>query len=86
MIYAQALSEMQKSSQLVIFMEQLAGMDVLNEIKNILAAHSGNAQVFLQVGAGPQAKKIKTQSSVAISQGLINELRKVKQISKVDAS
>ncbi|MEK7618376.1 MAG: DNA polymerase III subunit alpha [Patescibacteria group bacterium] len=85
-IYAQALSEMQKSSQLVIFMEQLAGMDVLNEIKNILAAHSGNAQVFLQVGAGPQAKKIKTQSSVAISQGLINELRKVKQISKVDAS
>ena len=84
--YGLALSEMQKNSRLVIFMDSLADMAILNQVKDILAAHTGNAQVYLQVGAGPNAKKIKTQSQVSISPALVDELRLIKQISKVDAS
>lgn len=84
--YESALSEMEKSRQLVIYMDSLANIEVLNRVKDILRSHAGNAQVYLQVGAGQGAKKIKTQSSVRVSQELVDELKKIRKISKVDAS
>ena len=85
-LYQMALSEMEKNKQVVLHMANLANMEVLNQIKEILKNHSGNAQVYLSVGSGPGAKKIKTQSSVRVNQELINALKKIKEISKVDAS
>jgi hypothetical protein len=80
-----ALAEMEKSKSLVIFMNSLASLEVLNKIKDVLAGHTGNAQVYLQLGVGPTAKKIKTQSSVRISPELVENLKKIHEISKVDA-
>ncbi|MCX6797116.1 MAG: DNA polymerase III subunit alpha [Candidatus Doudnabacteria bacterium] len=85
-LYQMALSEMEKNKQVVLHMANLANMEVLNQIKEILKNHSGNAQVYLSVGSGPGAKKIKTQSSVRVNQELIDALKKIKEISKVDAS
>ncbi len=84
-VYEVALAEMEKSKSLVIFMNSLASLGVLNKIKDVLGGHAGNAQVYLQLGVGPTAKKIKTQSSVRISPELVESLKKIREISKVDA-
>lgn len=82
--YLSALSETQENSQLVIYMDTLAEMPVLNLIKQILSAHPGESPVYLQIGSGLNAKKIRTQTSVSISQRLLGELREIKSISKLD--
>jgi DNA polymerase-3 subunit alpha len=85
-LYAMALAEMEKNKQVVLHMNRLADKDILNEIKAILQQHPGNAQVFLSVGTGPMAKKIKTQSQVRMSNELISALRSLSDISKVDVN
>ena len=67
-------------------MERLADKFILNNIKDILQKHPGNVQVYLSVGAGTGAKKIKTQSLVAMSNELMAELRAVAEIDLVDVN
>ena len=83
-LYGMALSEMEKSKQVVLHMHSLANMPVLNKIKEILEQNKGNAQVYLSVGAGPNAKKIKTQSQIGISNTLIEQFRAIEEILMVD--
>jgi DNA polymerase-3 subunit alpha len=83
-LYNMALSEMEKTKQLVLHMAGLANMDVLNNIKTILQAFPGNAQVYLSVGTGPNAKKIKTQSQVNIIPELVTRLKQISEVNKVD--
>ncbi|MDE2312080.1 MAG: DNA polymerase III subunit alpha [Patescibacteria group bacterium] len=84
-LYHMALAEMEKTKQVVIYMQVLADKAALNEIKGILQKHAGNAQVYLSVGVGMNAKKIKTQSQVRMSNELLAELRTIPEIDKVDA-
>jgi hypothetical protein len=65
-------------------MQTLSNMEVLNKIKELLEKNPGNAQVFLSVGSGPGAKKIKTKSQIRISNELIAALRSVPEIVMVD--
>jgi DNA polymerase-3 subunit alpha len=83
-LYVMALSEMEKKSSVILFMQNLTNMDALNDIKEILLKHSGAAQVYLSVGNGPGAKKIKTQSLVRISPELVSELKTVSEVLMVD--
>jgi len=82
--YVQALSEMEKSKKVTLHMSSLGDKDILNKIKEILKNHPGNAQVFLSLGVGPNAKVIKTQTKVTAMNGLMKELRDISEISKVD--
>jgi DNA polymerase-3 subunit alpha len=85
-LYSMALEEMGKKMQVVLHMNSLANMEVLNEIKEILESSKGTAQVYLSVGTGSAAKKIKTQSQVAVSNELISRLRAIPEILMVDVS
>ncbi len=85
-LYTTALSQMEKKRQVVLHMSALAEKDVLNKIKNILQTHPGNVQVYLSVGSGLGAKKIKTQSQVAMSNELMTKLRLIPQIDMVDVN
>lgn len=83
-LYQMALSETEKSKQVVLHMPALASPAVLNQIKDILQKHPGNAQVHLSIGVGPNAKKMKTQTQVAIGGDLLADLKVVSEISKID--
>ena len=85
-VYAMALQDMEKNKKVVLHMNSLANMPTLNRIKEILESHKGSAQVFLSVGAGPGAKKIKTQSQINISNELITQLRAIPEILMVDVN
>jgi DNA polymerase-3 subunit alpha len=85
-LYGMALSQMEKSRQVVLHMSKLADKEVLNRIKDILQNHPGNAQVYLSIGSGSGAKKIKTQSQVAMSNELMAELRSISEIDMVDVN
>lgn len=79
-LYTLALSEMEKHKQIVIHMQHIQNQNALNQIKELLVAHPGNAQVYLSVGHSGQSKTIKTQSQVRISQELLKELRRVPEV------
>lgn len=83
-LYGMALSEMEKGKGVTLHMQSLGNMEALNTIKEILQQFPGNAQVYLSVGSGSQAKKIKTQSMVRIEEDLLKALRGVGAITKVD--
>ncbi|MBI3231741.1 MAG: DNA polymerase III subunit alpha [Candidatus Doudnabacteria bacterium] len=85
-VYEMAVTEMEKTKQLTIHMQSLADMETLNRIKEILQKYPGGAQVYLSVGLGRGAKKIKTQSLVKFSDDLIKDLRAVKEIGKVEVA
>ncbi len=82
--YIQALGEMEKSKRVTLHMSTLGNKQALNLIREILKKHPGNAQVFLSLGVGPNAKVIKTQTKVTAMNGLMKELREIPEISKVD--
>jgi DNA polymerase III subunit alpha len=79
-LYTMALSEMEKNKQIVIHMMHIQNPDALNQIKELLVANPGNAQVYLSVGQNGTGKTIKTQSQVRISQDLLLKLRKVPEV------
>ena len=83
-LYGMALTEMEKKSQVVLHMASLANMEVLNQIKEILEANKGSTQVFLSVGSGQSARKIKTQSLVKISKELTASLREIPEVLMLD--
>lgn len=85
-LYLMALAEMEKNKAIVLHMNTLANMEALNKIKEILQKYPGNAQVYLSVGVGPGAKKIKTQSVVRISNDLVSDLRTVSEVTMVDVN
>lgn len=85
-LYSMALEEMGKKMQVILHMNSLANMEVLNKIKDILEASKGTAQVYLSVGVGSSAKKIKTQSQIAVSNELISQLRVIPEILMVDVN
>ncbi len=82
-LYNMALSEMEKNKSVVLHMSSLANMEILNRIKGILQKYPGNAQVYLSIGSGNSAKKIKTQSLVGMNNDLMAELRSVDEIGMV---
>lgn len=82
--YNQALAEMEKDKQVVIYMNQANNPVALNQIKEIIEAFPGNAQVYLNIGVGTNAKKIKTKSKVTLSNDLVTALKSVNEIIKVD--
>ncbi len=79
-LYSMALSEMEKNKQIVIHMQHIQNTQALNQIKELLVANPGNAQVYLSVGQNGLGKTIKTQSQVRISQELLQELRRVPDV------
>lgn len=83
-LYTMALSEIEKSKQLILHMANLSSNEALNRIKQILIGHPGNAPVYLSVGTGNGAKTIKTQTQVRMSTELMEELKSVPEISMVD--
>ncbi|MCL5666667.1 MAG: DNA polymerase III subunit alpha [Patescibacteria group bacterium] len=85
-LYQMALAELEKSKQLVLHMDTLADRETLNNIKEILRQFPGNVQVYLSLGSGMAAKKIKTQSQVRMSNELIASLRSVSGITMVDVN
>jgi DNA polymerase-3 subunit alpha len=85
-LYGMALENMEKNKSLVLHMAGLNNMPVLEKIKAILENNKGSAQVFLSVGSGPGAKKIKTQSQVRVSVELMASLRQIPEILMVDVT
>jgi DNA polymerase III subunit alpha len=79
-LYDIALSEMEKHQQIVIHMQSIQNTDALNQIKELLTANPGNAQVYLSVGLNGAGKTIKTQSQVRISQDLLKNLKRIPDI------
>lgn len=82
-LYFMALAEMEKSKQVVIHMNNPKNTEALNKIKDIIHTYPGNAQVYLSVGQGANAKKIKTQSQVRISTDLVSALKEIPEITMV---
>lgn len=85
-LYFMALSEMEKNKQVIIHMQALAGNGTLTKIKEIIEHNPGNAQVYLSVGLGDNAKRIKTKSQVRISQEFLAELRSIQEIVQITES
>lgn len=85
-LYDMAYTEMEKKKNLILHMASLANLEALNKIKEILEANKGVAQVYLSLGGGQSARKIKTQSQVKISNELIATLSKIPEVLKVDIS
>jgi DNA polymerase-3 subunit alpha len=78
--YLQALGAMENGRQIVIHMQEVAKPEVLNLIKDIIAGHPGQTQVYLSLGAGAASKMIKTKSQVRISNDLIAALKQIPEI------
>lgn len=79
-LYTMALSEMEKNKQIVIHMHNIHNTEALNQIKNLLIANPGNAQVYLSVGSAGASKTIKTQSQIRVSKELLQQLRDVPDV------
>ncbi len=82
-LYLMALADMERDKQVIIHMNHMAGADALNEIKQILEANPGNAQVVLEIGTGNQLQKVKTKTQVRISSALLEQLKKIPEIAMV---
>jgi DNA polymerase-3 subunit alpha len=83
-LYLLALAEMEKNKQVVIHMNVTPEKtEILNKIKDIIAANPGNAQVYLNVGSAGGAKLIKTQSQVRVSNNLVAALKSVPEVTMV---
>jgi DNA polymerase-3 subunit alpha len=82
-LYNMALSEMEKSQQVVIYMQDANNAQVLNQIKDVIINYPGNAQVYLHLGTGAATKKIKTKTQVRITGDLISALKQFPQITMV---
>jgi len=78
--YLSALGEMEKNSQVVIHLAQANNSEVLNRIKDVIVEFPGQAQVYLSVGSGPGAKKIKTKSQVRISNEFVSALKQIPEV------
>jgi DNA polymerase-3 subunit alpha len=83
-LYLMALAEMEKSKSLTLHVNNLSNMEALNQIKEVLQKYPGNAQVYLSVGAGTNAKTIKTQSIVRINNDLVRDLKSISEVTMVD--
>jgi DNA polymerase III subunit alpha len=82
-LYMMALAEMEKNKQVVIHMINPNNPGALNKIKDIILTYPGNAQVYLSVGQGTGAKKIKTQSQVRITADLMSALKEIPEVTMV---
>lgn len=85
-LYFMALSEMEKNKQIVIHLNSAHNPNALEKIKEIVTTSPGNAQVFLSIGSGGAAKKIKTQTQVRITDELLTSLTSIPEVSMVSES
>lgn len=85
-LYGMLLSEMEKTKRLVIHVQHTQNPGSLNQIKAVLEANPGQAQVYLSVGVGPAAKKIRTRSQVRVSSDVVSQLRQVPDVLMVDVN
>lgn len=76
-LYSLALSEFEKSKQLVIQISDLNNKPALEEIKGLLTAYPGNTPVYLAVGKTQPEKTIKTRTQVGIDRELVTLLRQI---------
>jgi len=83
-LYTMALSEMEKNKQVVLHMSSVSNPGSLNIVKEILQKYPGNAQVYISLGSGPGAKKIKTHSQIRIDTAIIKQLREIPEVVMVD--
>ncbi len=82
-LYTMALSEMEKSKQIVIHVKSASTPDTLNRIKDVVVNNPGNAQVYVSMGTGSAAKTIKTRTQVRISDELVTALKQIPEVSMV---
>lgn len=85
-LYTIAISEMQKNKQVVIHIQNISDSAALNQIKDLLVANPGNAQVYLNVGTSGNSKIIKTQSQVRINEVLLKNLKRVSGVTGISDS
>jgi DNA polymerase-3 subunit alpha len=85
-LYTLALQEMQKNQQIVIHLSNTKDTEVLEKIKDVVIKTPGNAQVYLSLGSGPAAKKIKTQTQVQITNELLSALKAIPEINMISES
>ena len=81
-LYNMALSEMEKTKEVVIYLND-SSQETLLKIKNIIEASPGFAQVYLHISGPAGEKKLKTNSQVRVSTELVQSLRALPQIAKV---
>jgi DNA polymerase-3 subunit alpha len=81
-LYTMALDEMEKTKEVVIYLND-SSQDTLLKIKEIIEAAPGYAQVFLHITGPGGEKKLKTNSQVRVSAELVQSLRSLPQIAKV---
>nr|MDQ3018858.1 OB-fold nucleic acid binding domain-containing protein [bacterium] len=82
-LYSMALSEVEKSKQIVIHVPSIKNQEALNRIKDVITANPGNAQVYLSVGQHGASKTIKTHSQVRVTDDLITSLKKIPEVSMI---
>lgn len=81
-LYTMALDEMEKTKEVVIYLND-SSQDTLLKIKDIIEAAPGYAQVYLRITGPGGEKKLKTNSQVRVSAELVQSLRSLPQIAKV---
>lgn len=82
-LYAMAINELEKQKQLTIHLPDIKNQATLHQIKQLLEANPGQAQVFLNVGSGSDTNTIKTKTSVRITGELIQKLRSIPEVSMI---
>lgn len=84
--YLLALGDLEKNKEVVIHMNQQASQLALEAIKIVLEQNPGNAPVYVSLGSGSSAKKIKTKTQVRISPSLMEQLRKIPEVAQISGA
>lgn len=84
--YLMALGDIEKDKEVVIHMNQRATPGSLEAIKVVLERNPGNAPVYVSLGTGTGAKKIKTKTQVRISQSLMEQLRQIPEVVQISGA
>jgi DNA polymerase-3 subunit alpha len=79
-LYLMALSEMEKKKEIVIHLGNATNKESLEKIKSVLADFPGSAPVFVSIQKGRESQKVKTASSVRISNELVAQLRRIPDV------
>jgi DNA polymerase-3 subunit alpha len=82
-LYEMALGEMEKDKQVVIYLNDTKNQDTLQKIKDILIKNPGNALVILNIGSGNNSQRIKTQTTIRISDEVISALKQIPEVAQI---
>lgn len=79
-LYLMALGEMEKKKEIVIHLANGTSKESLEKMKTILESFPGSAPVFVSIQKGTESQKVKTASSVRISNELVAQLRRIPDV------